>query len=77
VYKKYKLYPMLKLYKISYNQGYGNPIVKYIKAESQIDAINVGIPYHANGSAYNISSIQIEYLCDVEEIMNVTPACGA
>lgn len=69
---------MLKLFKVSYCVKHNDRplVVKFIKAETKVDAINVGIPYEKNGSPKNIDKIKVKYLCDVDEIMNVTSARG-
>lgn len=67
---------MLKLFKVSYRVKHSDsPIkVKFIKSYTRLDAIAVGIPTHANGIELSIDSIEIDCLCEVDEILNCTPA---
>lgn len=69
---------MLKLFKVSYTENYrpGNPIIKFIKARTRIEAINVGVTVLPNGEDQGVDSIKVECLCEVDEILNCTSAQG-
>lgn len=68
---------MLKLFKVSYIQNHSSqPIVKFIKATKQSDAVTIGIPYYQNGEEQKLDSIRIECLCEVDEILHCTSTAG-
>jgi len=69
---------MIKLYKISYivHKTLGTPTIKFIKARKKSEALSLGIPKHPNGEEKNVSQIDIETICEMDEIENLVPSSG-
>lgn len=69
---------MKRLFEIKYKKSYdsSNPIIKHIKASSRLEAITLGMPCNEIGEEENIESIEVNLLCNVDEIIECTSAQG-